>query len=447
MDGYKMNEYYQQGVMLLENNKFQHALELFQKARIEMPYESMVYMAMGITYINLDQLEFAEEYLIKALKLDSENGMIYFHLGNIYLLLDDKVKGVQYYNKAIGKGYRDVQLYYNLGMFYEENEDEELALRNYTKAIRLDPIRGDIRTRKVQILMKQQRYPEAMQELEDMTLDCPDFFEGYHMKVQLHNTIGDYESALSTIQYAKRQFPEDSAFVLDEASTYVNMNQPENALRILEEEENRIGNSLTKREVAIEKSRVYATMGNIKDTIQQLLIVKEIDRNSEPEEFDSLTEFFLMNCYINEEEYQKGIECAKTLKKHNSKEYYTYAAYYYEPFCYNKLGNTELGTKLLEEGVEALRTLSLSNPNQLDMYVFRILCLKDLKQYEKALELNDFLINVTEGLPEYYAIKTIIFNEMGDVDQANECKKLAGDYKDMISILPFSNEKQGGILC
>ena len=40
----------------------------------------------------------------------------------------------------------------------------------------------------------------------------------------------------------------------------------------------------------------------------------------------------LMNCYLNNEDFEKVINAAKELKKVQGEDYYVLAAYYYEPF-------------------------------------------------------------------------------------------------------------------
>lgn len=433
-------EYLKQGEVLLENGKHEYSLQYFKQAEQENPFNSAVYVGMGIAYTNMDQYGQAEASFLKALKVNSEEGHIYYHLGNIKFLINEKVKGIQYYNQAIAKGYDESQLYYNLGMVYEEDSDDVLALRNYSKAILKAPLRGEIRLRKAQLYIKQKRFHEAVQTLEDMTLECPDYFEGYHMKIRLYNDMEEYDKALEAVDEAKRTFPEDSGFVLDQANLYANLNRFEEALEVLEAEEGRTGNKLDRREAAVERARIYALKGEMQETINQLIKAKEASSEKVPPENDPVAEYFLLNCYINIEDYEKALACAISLKSIEEMGYYTLAAYYYEPYCLQKIGKEKESKELFQLGVEKLRSHSLEYPHRLDAYVFRILCLKDLKMYEKALELSDYIIKVKDDSAEFYAIRGMLLSEMGRAEEAKEAKAKSRSLGGMTALLPANRE-------
>lgn len=415
-------EYLKQGEVLLENGKDEYSLQYFKKAEQENPFSSVVYIGMGIAYTNMEQYGQAEDSFLKALKVNSEEGNIYFHLGNINFLKNEKVKGIQYYNQAIAKGYDESQLYYNLGIVYEEEGEDILALRNYSKAIIKAPLRGEIRLRKAQLYIKQKKYHEAVQALEEMTLECPDYFEGYHMKIRLFGEMEEYDKSLAAVEEARRIFPEDSGFVLDQANLYADLNRFDEALEVLEAEEGRIGNGLDKREVAIERARIYALKGNMQETISNLIKAKEASNEKVPPESDPAAEYFLLNCYISVEDYEKALDSASSLKGIEEMGYYTLAAYYYEPYCLQKLQREKESKELYQVGVEKLRSHTLEYPHHLDAYFFRILCLKNLKMYDKALELSDYIIKVKDDSAEFYAIREMLLSEMGREEEAKEAR-------------------------
>lgn len=440
MDEILATEYLKQGEVLLENGKHEYSLQYFKKAEQENPFNLGIYVGMGIAYTSMEQYGHAEESFLKALKVNSEEGKIYFHLGNINFLKDEKIKGIQYYNRAIVKGYDDSQLYFNLGIMYEEDGDEISAIRNYSKAIIKEPLRGEIRLRKAQLYIKQKKYLEAAQTLDEMNIECPDYFEGYHMKIRLYIDLGEYDKALDILGAAKKIFQEDSGFVLDQANLYANLNRFDDALQVLETEENRIGNKLDKRETAVERAHIYALKGNMQETINSLKAVKEASNEKIPPESDPEAEYFLLNCYINVEDYEQALACARSLKSIEEIGYYTIAAYYYEPYCLHKLHKEKESKELYQLGVEILRSHSLKFPHHLDAYVFRILCLKELKMYEKALELLDYIIKVKEDSGEFYAIRGMLLSEMGREEEAKEAKAKSRSLGGMTALLPANNE-------
>jgi tetratricopeptide (TPR) repeat protein len=323
---------------------------------------------------------------------------------------------------------------------YEEDGDEILALRNYNKAILKAPLRGDIRLRKAQLYIKQKRFHEAEQTLDDMTLSCPDYFEGYHMKIRLFNDMGEYDKALKVLAEAKRNFPEDSGFILDHANLLSNQNRFDEALIILEAEENREGNRLDKREAAVERARIYALKGDMRETINQLIKAGEASMEMVPPQKDAVAEYFLLNCYINIEEYDKALVCARSLKDMEEMDFYKIAAYYYEPYCLQKMQKEKEAKELYQVGVETLRNHTLEYPQHLDAYVFRVLCLKDLKMYEKALELVDYIIRVKDDSGEFYAVRGMVLSEMGREEEAKEARAKSRSLGGMMALLPANKE-------
>lgn len=440
MDEILATEYKAQGEVLLGNGKHEYSLQYFQKAEKENPFNPGVYIGMGIAYTNLAQYGPAEDAFFKALKVNGEAGEIYYHLGNISFIKSEKVRGIQYYNQAIAKGYEESELYYNLGMVYEEDGEEILALRNYTKAILKAPLRGEIRLRKVQLYLKQKKYHEAVQNLEEMTIECPDYFEGYHMKIRLYIDLKEYDKAWEVLEAAKKAFPEDSGFILDEANLYAELNRFEEALKVLTEEEGREGNRLEKREAAIERARIYALKGDMQETIQNLIIVKEAALEKDPPESEPVAEYFLLNCYINVEDFENALICAKSLKDMEETGFYTLAAYYYEPFCLHKLNRETDARESYQAGAEILRNHTLKYPHHLDAYVFRILCLKELKQYEKALELTEYIIKVKDDSSEFYTIRGMVLSEMGREEEAKEASAKARSLGGLTALLPANKE-------
>lgn len=429
-------EYLRQGEVLLDNGKNEYSLEYFKKAEQENPFDSGIYAGMGIAYINMEQYVEAEESFLKALQVNSEDSKIYFHLGNINLLKGEKVKGIQYYNQAVAKGYTDSQIYYNMGIAYEEDGDEALALRNYSKAIIKNPLRGEIHLRKAQIYIKQKKYHEAMQTLDEMAIECPDYFEGYHMKIRLLNEMEEYDKAFEVIEEAKRLFPEDSGFILEQANLYINLKRLDEALEVLEAEENREGSQLDKREVALERARIHALDENIQETIRFLKVAAEASNEKIPPESDLEAEYLLLICYINMKDYENALIYARSLKSSEGMGFYTLSAYYYEPFCLQKLDREKEATALYQEGIEKLRSYSLMHPQNLDVYMFRILCMKELKMYEKALELSDYVIKVKDDSAVFYAVRGMILTELGREEEAKKDKSKSRALGGAAALLP-----------
>lgn len=143
---------------------------------------------------------------------------------------------------------------------------------------------------------------------------------------------------------------------------------------------------------------------------------------------------------LNNEEFEKVIECAKELKKEEGEDYYSIAAYYYEPLAMNKLGKGETAKTLFKEAVEFLRGVSLKNPGNVDVYAFRIMALRELSEYQKALDLADYLIMVKDDLAEAHTLRATVLEDLGRVDEAKNERVEAVSIGGYMAELPANNQ-------
>ena len=147
-----------------------------------------------------------------------------------------------------------------------------------------------------------------------------------------------------------------------------------------------------------------------------------------------------MNCYLNNDNLEKVIECAKELKKAEGEDYYSLAAYYYEPFALKKLGKQDEAKKLFEEAVVYYRSASLKNPGNVDCYAFRIMSLRELGDNQKALELADYLVMVKDDLAEAHTLRATVLEDMGRNEEAKTERAKAVSIGGYMADLPANKQ-------
>lgn len=135
-----------------------------------------------------------------------------------------------------------------------------------------------------------------------------------------------------------------------------------------------------------------------------------------PPRLDLEAVYLMMNCYLNNGDYEKVIENAREIKQAKDEGYYSLAAYYYEPFALKQQGKEEEASKLFKDAIEVYRNISLKNPGNMDSYAFRIMSLREIGYLEKALELSDYLVDVREDLAEAHTLRATILE-----DSASNC--------------------------
>ena len=441
MENYNLLEYMNQATALMGQEKYEAALSFLEKAEKEDRFNVDIYITKGVAYANLEQFDKAQIEFEKALKVNKKEGIVYFHLGNIEMLIGNKAKGIELYNNAIANGFDDAQVYFSLGLMHEEDNNDDLAVRNYSKAILKDANRADIRIRKIRIFIKNQQLKEALQALDELILSNPDVFEGYHLKYLVLASMEEFDEASAVLSSAMLMFPKDTAFAIDKASLMITKKEYKQALDYL----NSLGNTYeidaeAAHSIAMEESRAYAFLEDMNGTVKSLEKAREMALKLDPPRLDLEALYLLMNCYLNNEEFEKVIECAKELKKAEGEDYYSIAAYYYEPLAMNKLGKGETAKTLFKEAVEFLRGVSLKNPGNVDAYAFRIMALRELSEYQKALDLADYLIMVKDDLAEAHTLRATVLEDLGRVDEAKNERAKAVSIGGYMAELPANNQ-------
>lgn len=431
----------QQAEALMGQEKYEAALKLLDKAESEDRMNIDVYLTKGVAYANMFDLDNARKEFEKALKLNKQNGLAYFHLGNIAMLEGDRVAGTEFYNNAIASGFDDAQVYFSLGLKYEEEDKDDLAIRNYSKALLKDPERADIRIRKVRLFIKNEKYQEALENLDEMIFSNPDVFEGYHLKYLVLTSLERFKDAENTLNDAIALFPKDPAFVIDKVSLMIAKEQYSEALEEFDRIENDyVLNVDNKHNIAMEKARIYAFLEDMDGTINSLQNARNISKEYDPPRLDLEALYLLMNCYMNNEDYADVLECADELLKAEEEDYYSLAARYYKPLALKLLDRQDESQKLFREAVEYFRAVSLKNPGNVDSYAFRIMALREIGDLEKAYELADYLVTVRDDTPEAYTLRATILQDMGREEEAKADREKAVSFGGILANLPANNQ-------
>jgi len=421
----------QQGSMLLAKEKYEEALKYFEKARELEPMEVETYFNLGNLYANMEQYEKSEEQFKKIILIDKTNGLAYFNLGNISFLKDNIEKGVEYYNKAVANGYEEANLYYNLGMVYEEIDNFLFAIRNYSKAIAKDLLNPEYRLKQIALYVKNNKFHEALEALEELNQYCPDIYEGYYFRFEIYCAQKNFDEAEKVIDKAIKLFPKDVSLFYNKIRLVNIQGDYEKALNMIKQAEQMEDFQIEARNLDFERAKIYAQKEDIDSTMNYL----EKCITYENEEIDYEVRYFLMNAYLASNNYEKLFENADVLaNEEDGESSYIMSAIYYRAFSLKMLGREDEAKEYYKEASKLFRAITISSPNNLDAYMFRILCHKDLKEYDKALELLDYVLLLKEDSGEIYAIKASIYKEMGDEKKAEENMEVAKKYNSAFNI-------------
>ncbi len=419
MENLESQEYLMQAKALIGQQKYSAAVLLLEKAEECDRMNEEIYLTKGLCYANLNELDKAKEEFGKALKVNRKSGVALFHLGNICMMQGNDAEGIENYNKAIMNGYDNAQLYFTLGVIMEEAGNDENAVHNYVKAIHKDPSRPDIRIRKIRLQIKNGAAQQAMESIDEMIVACPDVFEGYHLRFLLLMEAGKMEEAEETVDGAMVLFPNEVGFALDKASLLTAQKKYQQALEYLETIEKTMDvDENSRRDIALERVKIAARNADMEKTIEVLEGMKREAQKADPPKVDCEALYMLMNCYLGDKQFEKAKENAEILFNVEQLNQFSIPSWYYLPYILKNMGKEQEAKPLYEKAVEKYRNLSLKHPGNIDFYMFRILSLRDLGNYDKALELSDYLVSVQEDLAEVHTIRAAVLAAMGREEEA-----------------------------
>ncbi len=118
---------------------------------------------------------------------------------------------------------------------------------------------------------------------------------------------------------------------------------------------------------------------------------------------------------------------SRQLIEHSTDPYYKNTARYFEPLALKKLDRMPEARPLYEEAIRDYRSMSLKTPGDLDLYLLRVMCLRDLDQNEKAFELLEYVTILQPDRPEPLVLKVSLLETLGRTEEAEAlAKKVQG---------------------
>ncbi|HSL19436.1 MAG TPA: tetratricopeptide repeat protein [Methylomirabilota bacterium] len=169
-----------QGVVFMQQQRFEEALDRFREADAASPGNATIYNMMGLCHLSLEQFDKALEQFDRALIVipgftDARNnrGTVYLALGQYRLAEVDFVavlSDATYPHRW--------KVYYNLGVTYLQRGQVGAAEENFRKAITAPIPVFDAYLRLAEIARTQGRTDSALSLLEEARLKFPDRTEG-----------------------------------------------------------------------------------------------------------------------------------------------------------------------------------------------------------------------------------------------------------------------------
>ncbi len=408
-----------QGELLIQNKNFDKAREKLDQAIELAPMVMESYKNYGDLCMETQQFAKAKTYYKKALLIE-KRGELYFLYGNACFMNDNAHEGLENYNLALTNGYDNEEMLFFMGMAYEHLNDDQMALRYIQKACVKNPARPDFKVKKISIQLRLDMIDSAEETVEELLKESPELFDGYHIKIQLLLNKGNIKEAISFAKDATDRFPEDADLMFDYAKSMAVAQKFEEALRLIQHAKQMKYFEPAKRNFLLLEAQIAAEQTDMQKAITCCETCKGLENTTEENYFDGEARFMLVNLYLAEKNFDKAHEEANQIVEKDQEDRYYYAALYYRAFCLQQLGKTQEAAALFQEAATIYRTKTLTNPNAVEIYLYRAMCMKDLEQYDKALELLDFMTNITGERAEIHMLRAEVYKLLGKTALSDE---------------------------
>lgn len=411
----------QQAALLIKAGNLEMAKSKLDKAIDTDPMLMDSYKNYGDLYMAAQQYKGAKNYYKKALLVEKVPEL-YFLCGNACFMADELHEGLDYYNQAITAGFDSDEMIFFMGLAYEHLNDDRMALRYFQKAAAKNPSRPDYLVKKISVLIRLDMLESAETETEVLLRTAPELFDGYHMKTQLLIHGGRYAEAVTFAKTATEKFPEDADLMYDYIHAVAMTKDFGKALKLLESAKQMkyFGESI--RKFLLLEAQVAAESN---DYDRAMACCKECIATEDESFFAGESRFMLMNMLLAKPDFEAALVQAEQLIKNDAEDSFYFAALYYKATFLKKLGREEDAVVAYKEANSIYRLATLKNPAAIDVYLYRAMCLKDMENYDKALEILDFILGLNTEVAEVYAIKADIYTALGRHAQAEEQKEKA----------------------
>lgn len=174
-DPNRVDAYYNLAVIYLQRNQVEKAVEMYERI-VSLPQtpNPQILLGLGELYIDLNRFEEAAEVFRQLIELDPTEG--------------------------VG--------YYGLGVTKEALGDTSGAVASYSTALRLSPDLNHARERLSRIYLARRNWDEAVRIYsEAVERDSTDLASWLEIG-EIHRQMGDTTSALETLDWIQRRFPE-----------------------------------------------------------------------------------------------------------------------------------------------------------------------------------------------------------------------------------------------
>jgi tetratricopeptide (TPR) repeat protein len=128
-----------EGDALYAEQKFDEALQEYQRILTEHSDLTQLYDKIGLCYYRLNEYDKAVEFFKRMLEKEPESQDTLINLSAIYFEQGNLNEGMKYFQLLDKSTLTDSTLFYNIGILFFKNNQIDLAIEHLSKSLELDP--------------------------------------------------------------------------------------------------------------------------------------------------------------------------------------------------------------------------------------------------------------------------------------------------------------------
>ncbi len=405
----------QQAHLLACKEQYEDALDLLSEAEKADPQYAGAYIEEGNIHAVTAELDQAKLCYDKALELDPNSGELHYAIGNLKILHSDYQEAIKEFHLAEDAGYTDPQMTNNLGFCYQELGQVDNAMAAYIRASRENPEWVDPVAHRINLLIQTESLDEAESLCKRSLTRFPAEMSLYCLMIDILVEKDQYEEAEECLKVALEVFPEDVNLRLQKVRLYGLTGRSEEAHAEIASLREVITESESLDELDTIEAHILLGEEKIDEAIEKFKA-----RISREEEglVDVDARNMLMELYSAQKRYSDLLDLANECLKLPNVEEDLIRAIVLQPFALEQLGRLDEAMMLYKEALTRLRLITVNDSTRTEARVYRIMCLRGLKQYDQALtelERCEKLTGPTDGI---LTLRAQLLMDKGDKEEA-----------------------------
>ena len=207
--------YYSKASTLLQQGKYDEAIENLLGTFIYASPNAEVYCMLGEGYENIEEFELARDFYKKASKLDPENPDAWYGIGTTLDAEQRYHESLHFFKKAIKLDDTDPSIWYALAQAYSELGQFEKAESAFRKTVELDPQDYEAWLDFSVIYVEKSDIESAISVMTEAILANDDVPELYYRMAAYRFVDARFDIALEHLESALGLYPDKAYLIFD----------------------------------------------------------------------------------------------------------------------------------------------------------------------------------------------------------------------------------------